>query len=347
METRAHYVAVGAFVLAMVFLGFAAVLWLAGTQFAVNYDHYDIFFKGPVTGLTKGAAVDYNGIRVGQVSEIEIDPNNVEQIRVTVEIKSNVVIKEDAAANVETNILSGVSYILITRGTQEAKNLTAHDGQRYPVIRSRRSTLASISARGPQLLEKLDDILDHVEDLLNDHNREVIAATLEHVEKFTGTLSAHTDDIGQMVAEGKNTLTALDKLSSDLDNSYSMPDGVKDQLIGMLKGLSRGQPSDRADAAGDAARHPHLQPAHARRCRQPCRRGPPIHLGSVAAWPRSSSAIRPACCLVTAAKGINRNDQETVPPAAPRACLAGGEPCRLRKAVHRPAASALPAHRAR
>ena len=102
METRAHYVAVGAFVLALVFLGFTAVLWLAGTQFAVNYDHYDIFFKGPVTGLSKGAAVDYNGIRVGQVSEIGIDPNNVEQIRVTVEVKSDVVIKEDAAANVET-----------------------------------------------------------------------------------------------------------------------------------------------------------------------------------------------------------------------------------------------------
>jgi phospholipid/cholesterol/gamma-HCH transport system substrate-binding protein len=238
METRAHYVAVGAFVLALVFLGFTAVLWLAGTQFAVDYDHYDIFFKGPVTGLSKGAAVDYNGIRVGQVSEIEIDPNNVEQIRVTVEIKSSVVIKEDAAANVETNILSGVSYVLITRGTQEAKKLTAHDGQRYPVIRSRRSTLASISARGPQLLEKLDDILDHVEDLLNDHNREIIAATLEHVEKFTGTLSAHSDDIGQLVAEGKNALAALDKLSTDVDNSYTTPDGVKDQLVGMLKGLN-------------------------------------------------------------------------------------------------------------
>lgn len=238
METRAHYVAVGAFVLALVFLAFTAVLWLAGTQFAVSYDHYDIFFKGPVTGLSKGAAVDYNGIRVGQVSDIEIDPNNVEQIRVTAEIKSDVVIKEDAAANVETNILSGVSYILITRGTQEAKQLTAHEGQRYPVIRARRSTLASISARGPQLLEKLDDILDDVEDLLNDHNREVFAETLDHLEKVTGALSAHSDDIGQLVAEGRNTLAAFDKLASDLDNSYSAPDGVKDQLVSALKGLT-------------------------------------------------------------------------------------------------------------
>src|SRR5579862_6675006 len=238
METRAHYVAVGAFVLALVFLGFTAVLWLAGTQFAVSYNHYDIFFKGAVTGLSKGAAVDYNGIPVGQVSEIEIDPNNVEQIRVTVEIKSSIVIKEDAAANVESNILSGVSYILITRGTQEAKVLEAHDSQRYPVIRARRSALASISARGPQLLEKLDDILDHVDDLLNDHNREVFAATLEHVEKFTGALSSHSDDIGQMVAAGKGALTSLDKLSTDVDNSFTMPDGVKDQLLAMLKGVA-------------------------------------------------------------------------------------------------------------
>jgi phospholipid/cholesterol/gamma-HCH transport system substrate-binding protein len=237
METRAHYVAVGAFVLALVFLGFTAVLWLAGTQFAVSYDHYDIFFKGPVTGLSKGAAVDYNGIRVGQVSDIEIDPNNVELIRVTIEIKSEVAIKEDAAANVETNILSGVSYILITRGTQEAKQLTAHDGQRYPVIRARRSALASISSRAPQILEKLDDILDHLDDLLNDRNREVFAETLDHVEKFTGALAAHSDDIGQLVAEGRSALTAIDKLSTDLDNSYTTPDGVKDLLLSMLKGI--------------------------------------------------------------------------------------------------------------
>src|SRR6185312_5323546 len=172
METRAHYVAVGAFVLALIFVAFVAVLWIAGTQFSAQYAYYDIYFKGAVTGLNKGASVDYNGIPVGRVSDIEIDPENVEQIRVTVEIKKDVVIKENAAANVETNILSGVSYILITRGTQDAKPLEARKGQRYPVIRARRSTLASISARGPQLLEKAEVILDHLDDLLNDQNRE-------------------------------------------------------------------------------------------------------------------------------------------------------------------------------
>ena len=238
METRAHYVAVGAFVLALVFLALTAVLWLAGTQFAVNYAKYDIFFKGPVTGLSKGASVNYNGIPEGQVSDIEIDPNNVEQIRVTVDIKSDVVIKEDAAANVETNILSGVSFILITRGTQEAKPLVVHEGQRYPVIRARRSALASISARGPELLSKLDDILDHVDDLLNDKNREAFSATLDNVSKLTATLAAHSDDISQTVIDADAAMKKLATLADDVDKTYASPE-LKAQVSDLLKGFNQ------------------------------------------------------------------------------------------------------------
>jgi phospholipid/cholesterol/gamma-HCH transport system substrate-binding protein len=245
METRAHYVAIGAFVLALVFLGFTAVLWLAGTQFAVSYQHYDIYFKGPVTGLSKGARVDYNGIPVGQVSDIEIDPSNVEQVRVTVEIKSEVVIKEDCAANIETNILSGVSYVLITRGTQEAKVLTAQGGQRYPVIRSRRSTLASISARGPQLLEKLDDILDHLDDILDEHNRTALTATLDNVNKLSSTLAEHADDVTKLVADADDTMKKLgalaqaaNKLADNIDANYATPE-IKNQLIELAKSIEQ------------------------------------------------------------------------------------------------------------
>src|SRR4030088_3473779 len=111
METRANYVAVGAFVLAVVALGFAAVLWLARAQLTTQYATYDIYFTGPVSGLRDGATVEYNGVPAGRVKEIRIDPGNVEQIRVTVEIENNVIIKQDARANLETNILSGVSYV--------------------------------------------------------------------------------------------------------------------------------------------------------------------------------------------------------------------------------------------
>jgi phospholipid/cholesterol/gamma-HCH transport system substrate-binding protein len=237
METRAHYVAVGAFVLAMVFLAFVAVLWLAGTQFTSSFAHYDIYFEGPVSGLNQGGRVEYNGIPVGTVSDIEIiqDPKILTEdggkpIRVTIEIKSSVEIHKDASATIQTNILSGVSYILITPGKSNDL-LEAQHGQRYPVIRSRRATLASLAARGPQLLDKLDVIFDKVDDLLGDKNRQAVAATLENVQQISKNLADHSDEIATNAAEALKSASAL---FTALDSSYSAPDGLKDKLASAL-----------------------------------------------------------------------------------------------------------------
>src|SRR5258708_18524021 len=154
METRAHYVAVGAFVLTMIVLAFATVLWLGRTELTTQYANYDIYFVGPVSGLRVGAAVEYSGVPVGKVSEIRLDPTNVEQIRVTVEIDASVAIKADAAAAVETNLLSGVSHIQIVGGTQEAALLLPQEGQRYAGIRSHPSRFARVPAPAPHDLDK-------------------------------------------------------------------------------------------------------------------------------------------------------------------------------------------------
>ena len=235
METRAHYVAVGAFVFAMVFLAFVAVIWLAGSQFTSSFAHYDIYFEGPVSGLNVGAKVEYNGIPVGTVSDIEIvtNPetlatNGNKQIRVTAEIKSDVPIKKDAAASIQTNILSGVSFILIAPGKSD-ELLEAKRGERYPVIRSRRSTLSSLAARGPQLLDKLDVILDHVDDVLSDQNRQAFSATLANIQKISGSLAEHSDEISTNAGQALQSAAGL---FTNLDKSINAPGALKDQLSG-------------------------------------------------------------------------------------------------------------------
>src|SRR5439155_4191941 len=74
METKANYVAVGAFVLACVIGFVVTVLWLAGVQYSQEYSYYQAYFKGAVTGLGKGTATRYNGIEVGRVTDLEFDP---------------------------------------------------------------------------------------------------------------------------------------------------------------------------------------------------------------------------------------------------------------------------------
>ena len=121
METRAHYVAVGIFVLGAIILAFVAVLWLAHTELGEQAKRYYIYFRGSVAGLNKGSQVQYNGIPVGRVSDIRVDPDNLEQIQVTVAIDTGIVdIKSDARAYLDANILNGIATIQIRGGTRPA-----------------------------------------------------------------------------------------------------------------------------------------------------------------------------------------------------------------------------------
>ena len=258
METRAHYVAVGAFVLSMVALGFIAVMWMARSSLTTEYAHFDIYFKGPVTGLRVGAAVEYNGVPVGKVSDIKIVPFQKQQveeddtgdntsadqapsamIRVTVDIDRNVEIKEDARASVETNILSGVSYILITKGTQGASLLQAKSDERYPVIKARRSRLAGLVARAPELLAKADEALERVNELLGEKNRQAVSESLDNIRVFTSGLADRKQDIAVLLASANKAADNLNALIDNIDKSYSGPDGIGNHATAAIADFDR------------------------------------------------------------------------------------------------------------
>jgi len=230
METRANYVAVGGFVLAMIVLAFGAVLWLARGELTTQYAFYDIYFQGPVTGLREGASVDYNGVPIGTVKDVRIDPDNVALIRVTIQIDPKVAIKTDAAASVETNLLSGVSYIQIVGGTQDAPLLRPEGNQRYAVIRSRRSRLASVTVRAPQLLEKLIDTAERVNDLLDDKNRRAFGESIENFRVFTSGLVDRNNDLAEITGHVNTAARTLSNLLENVDQSYAGPDGIGKQL---------------------------------------------------------------------------------------------------------------------
>jgi phospholipid/cholesterol/gamma-HCH transport system substrate-binding protein len=258
METRAHYVAVGAFVLTMVVLAFVAVLWMARASLTTDYAHYDIYFKGPVTGLRASAPVEYSGVPVGKVVDIKIVPFQkqfVEEddaadaaaageapasmIRVTAEIDANVEIKQDVRASVETNILSGVSFILIVKGTQNAPLLAAKADERYPVIKAHRSRLAGVVARVPELLEKVDAALDSANKLLGDQNRAAFSESLDNIRKFTAGLADRTQDIAELTDNAKKAAATLSKLLDNVDQSYSGADGIGNQAKSALGDFDR------------------------------------------------------------------------------------------------------------
>jgi phospholipid/cholesterol/gamma-HCH transport system substrate-binding protein len=240
METRAHYVAVGSFVLAIIFLAFIAVIWLGRVQLSQDLKSYYIFFRGSVAGLSKGSAVQYNGIPVGRVSDIRVDPDDVEQIQTRVEIDGSLVdIKSDARAFLETNILSGVSYIQIRGGTKEAGTLEPQTGHKYPVIKTAQTEIEQVKASLPELMGDIKVIAHELSSLFNDENRQAITATLANVETITEIFAERGKETKEVVANANAAVLALKSLLTNVDRSYTAPAGLKDQASQLITDYDR------------------------------------------------------------------------------------------------------------
>src|ERR1700753_1470750 len=139
METKANYVAVGAFVLVCMLGLVVTLLWLAGAQYSQEYVYYQTYFKGPVTGLGDGTAVRYNGIDVGRVKELKFDPNDPKKVIVRMDVKPDLRMPTDYTASIASEGLTGGSYVEIDGGSADVPKL-GENGEAIPTIKSRPST---------------------------------------------------------------------------------------------------------------------------------------------------------------------------------------------------------------
>ena len=98
METKASHLVIGTFVLLVVAGIFGFVVWLAKLQIDREFAEYHIFFDGAVSGLSVGSDVLFDGIQVGSVQDIRIDPDTLGRVRVHVEVDANTPIRADSVA---------------------------------------------------------------------------------------------------------------------------------------------------------------------------------------------------------------------------------------------------------
>ncbi|HEX4270287.1 MAG TPA: MlaD family protein [Rhizomicrobium sp.] len=216
METKANYVAVGAFVLACVIGLVVTIMWLAGVQYSQEYAYYEAFFKGPVTGLGKGTVTRYNGIEVGRITNLEFDPSDPQRVIVTMQVQPNLNIRDDSVASIESQGLTGGSYVEISGGTAKAPLLVAQDDQRYPVIKTKQSTFAQLEQSAPEVVAKLDIAASRLNDLLNDDNRRSIAHILGNLDETTQVIARRSADIDATIANANKTMANFNQASQSI-----------------------------------------------------------------------------------------------------------------------------------
>jgi phospholipid/cholesterol/gamma-HCH transport system substrate-binding protein len=242
LETRAHHVIVGVFVIAALVAIFVVAIWLAGVRGDKESKIYDIYFRGSVSGLNQGAPVRYKGIPIGRIATIRLDPESVERIRVRIEIDPGVPIKEDAVASLESEGITGQAFVQISGGSNASSELEAREDKRYPIIASRPSGLESVVSSAPELFLKATVVADRLAALLSNDNITAFTQTMQHLDSLSGTLAARGGDVDTLIGNASSLTSDLreavataNRMLGELDRSINAKDGVGDKLAMTLQ----------------------------------------------------------------------------------------------------------------
>jgi phospholipid/cholesterol/gamma-HCH transport system substrate-binding protein len=236
METRANYVLIGAFTLAVVLGVFGFVYWFQNIGGTGERVFYRVQFEGSVSGLRTGASVLFNGIKIGEVTELKLDPHRPKQVTAGISIDKFVAIRADTEISLEFQGLTGISALSLKGGDPAKPPLvgakTAKDEQ--PIMVAPPGATQDVTAAARDALRKVQELIEE--------NQKAIKSALANIEKFTETLTRNSDHID-------STLASIDKFAGALGRNSERVD----KIIAGLQNLSGGEDGKSGDVA-EAAR---------------------------------------------------------------------------------------------
>jgi phospholipid/cholesterol/gamma-HCH transport system substrate-binding protein len=188
METRARYVVIGLFTLGVVIAGFLFVYWLQNVGGLRRQAIYQIRFESPVSGLLKGSAVHFNGIRVGEVSDLRLNAEDPKQVTVTAAIDPATPVRADTQVEIEFQGLTGATVISLRGGSATAPPLSGHP----PLLVAGEAATQSLTQAAREALRRLDAILAD--------NAEPLKSTLANLSTFSAALARNSDKLDGIVA---------------------------------------------------------------------------------------------------------------------------------------------------
>lgn len=231
METRAHHLVIGSFAVGITFALVLFLLWIGKVQLNREFQNYDLVFQGSVAGLNVAADVLYNGIKVGEVTTIDLDPDNPDNVKVRIRVRKDTPVKQDSVASLDSQGLTGVANILISGGTEQAGPLTAQKGEVFPNIKTKKSAFQELFAGTPELINRGNKLLERAAEFLSEDNRKLFADALNDVHRLTKNLASASDRLDSITASvdelAKNTNTLI---KTDAKQTFADVRSVADDI---------------------------------------------------------------------------------------------------------------------
>ena len=216
MDRDTNYVAVGAFVLLVIAMAVSFVFWYTDQQDRRTYQRYEIYFPGSVSGLTAGSPVRYLGVDVGKVVRIALDPQQRKTVQVIADIDSTAPIDDRTRASLSLQGVTGLLFVDLEQDPKAESTGTIAQGQRYPMILSRRSDFDVLLSNLPALTTHLVELADHFNEVFDDANVRALKATLENARLASERLPSTAREVQELVAGLRRTTEEVQGTVADL-----------------------------------------------------------------------------------------------------------------------------------
>jgi len=216
MNNKVNYSFVGILVIIGFFLMLTFSYWLLKPEQENEIKKYLIRFDESVLGLNVDSVVKYRGIDVGKVTSIKINAKNSEQVEVLITILKTTPIKEKTVAKLTSQGITGLSYINLNLGDNNAPFLKAQEGEKYPIIQTVPSLFENIEKSMGTVSDKVSKVLSDIEKLLNEENQEQVSLLLKQTTSFMNKMDRLVDE--NTIKHFHNILENSDNITYGVNN---------------------------------------------------------------------------------------------------------------------------------
>ena len=212
MENKAHYALIGTFVLLALFAIIAFVAWLSNSQFDKQFDEYEVTFNGAVRGLSQGSEVRFNGLNVGEVTRLRLDPQNSNSVLVDIQVGTDTPVDTKSFARLEPLGLTGLNYIQVFAGGEDFPLIKDLPGKGPRRIQGQMSQIDTFLDDGGSVIESVQMALNRVNVVMSNEaiaDFQSILANINQISENLKDADIDTDIVNK-------TLIAIEKAANDV-----------------------------------------------------------------------------------------------------------------------------------
>ncbi|MEA5446218.1 MlaD family protein [Gammaproteobacteria bacterium AB-CW1] len=200
METNSNYTLTGLFVLVFLVAAIVLSLWIAGDLRRGETTFYTVYMAEPVSGLAENSRVLMQGVPVGRVHSLSLDPSDPRRVKVTLDLAADTPVRADTTAVLRSQGATGLLRLELEGGSPDAGPPPQPEGEPYPVIQSRLSFWARLDDSVDDGMEAVETVARQLNRLLTDENTDALAASIQNLESLTAALARNAEQMDELMA---------------------------------------------------------------------------------------------------------------------------------------------------